>query len=255
MRPYAERKEARIERLRARAASRLSQGHAAVSQAQARAERIPFGQPVLSGHYSEGRDRRFREKIRNGFTNGFAAIDEAKTLDRRADAAEASTAVSSDDPEALDKLRAKIEVLEKGRAAMIATNKALRSKAPAAALGEMGYGAALIAQLLEPDFAGRKGFPDYKLRNTGAEVARLRKRIAELEAKAVTPTKPPEQIGDIRIEESENRVRIFFPDKPGEATRAALKSAGFRWAPSEGAWQRHASSQAWHEARRIAVAP
>ena len=34
-----------------------------------------------------------------------------------------------------------------------------------------------------------------------------------------------------------NRVQIIFDDTPDEATRAKLKAHGFRWAPSEGAWQ------------------
>ncbi len=35
-----------------------------------------------------------------------------------------------------------------------------------------------------------------------------------------------------------NRVQIVFPGKPEEAVRAVLKQNGFRWARSEGAWQR-----------------
>jgi hypothetical protein len=33
-------------------------------------------------------------------------------------------------------------------------------------------------------------------------------------------------------------TRITFPDKPSEAIRALLKSAGFRWLPSAGCWWR-----------------
>jgi len=33
-------------------------------------------------------------------------------------------------------------------------------------------------------------------------------------------------------------TRIFFPDKPSEAIRALLKSAGFRWSPSAACWWR-----------------
>lgn len=70
---------------------------------------------------------------------------------------------------------------------------------------------------------------------------------------SVTPRRirkpPPEEHGDVRIVEDENRVRIFFPGKPIDETRAALKGAGFRWSPTVGAWQRHASNGAWWQAR------
>ena len=55
----------------------------------------------------------------------------------------------------------------------------------------------------------------------------------------------------MRVDEAENRVRIFFDNKPPVEMRTALKGAGFRWAPSVGAWQRHASNYAWDDAKRI----
>jgi Domain of unknown function (DUF3560) len=77
--------------------------------------------------------------------------------------------------------------------------------------------------------------------------------LATLERNAVrAATKEPELYGDIRVEESENRVRIYFPGKPSEALRSLLKSRGFRWSPSEGAWQRMAGENAWWNAREIA---
>ena len=36
----------------------------------------------------------------------------------------------------------------------------------------------------------------------------------------------------------DNRLQVFFDGKPDADTRAELKSNGFRWAPSVGAWQR-----------------
>ena len=37
------------------------------------------------------------------------------------------------------------------------------------------------------------------------------------------------------------RIRVYFPDKPEEDVRRVMKSNGFRWSPSVGAWQRDLS--------------
>ena len=50
-----------------------------------------------------------------------------------------------------------------------------------------------------------------------------------------------------------NRVQIRFDARPPAATVAALKARGFRWAPSENAWQRQASNSAWHAAQAVAA--
>jgi len=48
------------------------------------------------------------------------------------------------------------------------------------------------------------------------------------------------------------RLQLLFDGKPDEATRSTLKSNGFRWAPSQGAWQRLLNSNAEYALRRIA---
>ena len=124
--------------------------------------------------------------------------------------------MSSDDPEAIPKLRAKLEALEASRARMARANKAVRSKDPRGTLAALGYSPTSINKLLERDFAGRVGFPDYALRNAAGEAARLRKRIEELESRASRPATPPVELPGVRIEEADNRVRIIFDDKPAE---------------------------------------
>jgi hypothetical protein len=51
------------------------------------ADVIPFGQPILVGHHSEGRDRRYRERIRNNFAKAFEAYDKSNYWQRRAESA------------------------------------------------------------------------------------------------------------------------------------------------------------------------
>ena len=97
---------------------------------------------------------------------------------------------------------------------------------------------------------GGSPFPGYALKNLGANIRRVRGRIEELQSKRAAPEAPPvEGEGYTILEDSQdNRVRIFFEEKPSEAVRSVLKQNGFRWARSVGAWQRQLNA-----AGRIAV--
>lgn len=44
---------------------------------------------------------------------------------------------------------------------------------------------------------------------------------------------------------------ILFPGKPDASVRDLLKANGFRWAPSEGAWQRHLNNGGRYAASRV----
>lgn len=252
MNDYEQKRAARIERLRARADAHGAQVDARFATARQIGSAIPFGQPILVGHHSEGRHRRDLARIDANMRKGVEAQKTAEDLERRARAAETSTAVSSDDPDAVAKLRAKVEGLERGCERMKRANAMIRKGATAADLAAfLGWPETTAAKLLAPDFAGRIGFPDYKLTNDRAELRRLRARIELLERRAIAAPPAPVERDGVRIEETDNRVRIFFPSKPDETVRSALKSRGFRWSPSVGAWQRHASPGAWFDAKEV----
>ncbi|MCC8080035.1 MAG: DUF3560 domain-containing protein, partial [Oscillospiraceae bacterium] len=98
--------------------------------------------------------------------------------------------ISADDPQALEKLRAKLAKLEKHQEAMKAANAAIRMKDTAkgnARLAELGYSAQEIKQLREPDYCGRVGFPSYELTNNSANMRRIKGRIEELEKRKTAP--------------------------------------------------------------------
>ena len=49
----------------------------------------------------------------------------------------------------------------------------------------------------------------------------------------------------------DNRLQIFFDEKPDASTRETLKGNGFRWSPKAGAWQRQLNDNAIYAADRI----
>jgi hypothetical protein len=96
------------------------------------------------------------------------------------------------------------------------------------------------------------GFPRFETANSRANIKRMKDRVAQLERERNETTAEIE-VGGITIKDNveDNRVQIFYPGKPDEDTRKQLKSRGFKWSPSVGAWQRMRSRDALHYAKDI----
>jgi Domain of unknown function (DUF3560) len=208
---------------------------------------IPMGQPILVGHHSEKRDRRFRKRLWNIMGQSVAASDKAEYYEQKAAAIETNRSISSDDPDAIEKLKEKIAAAVDRQDFMKAGNKIVKSKKlTIEQKAEQLEAAGHSAMILQPDFCGRVGYADYELTNNNANIRRMRQRLEQLE-KALTNAV---EIGDtekeypdldlvVRHARTINRIQLLFDKKPSVQIRNLLKSHGFRWAPSEGAWQRH----------------
>jgi hypothetical protein len=254
---YHEKREARIERFKELASKNEQLSIQAFNQADKMASVIPFGQPILIGHHSEKRDRNYRSKIHGKMDQGVALSQKSSYYEDRAEAAESNNAISSDNPDALKLLEAKLAKLQQYQETMKAINKIIKNKKKAdvekvAEMEAMGVPAGRALQLMQPDWCGRIGFPDYKLTNNNGNMKRIKDRIAQLQKLEQMEEKEIE-IGEVKILVSpeKNRVQIFFPGKPSEAVRTELKSSGFRWSPMEEAWQKNVSSYAEHQAKSI----
>ena len=100
-------------------------------------------------------------------------------------------------------------------------------------------------------------FAPFELSNNNAEIRRLKKRIEELQAaKESEPAKEREVTicGEpcTVAENADNmRLQVFFDGKPSAECRTKLKANGFRWAPSQGAWQRQLTNNARYALNRI----
>ena len=93
-------------------------------------------------------------------------------------------------------------------------------------------------------------YPSYLLTNNNANIRRTRQRIEDLKSQSeysgwAFPG------GWAEINEGENRLQLFFEEKPSEEQRRELKSNGFKWAPSQGAWQRQLTKNAIYAAGRM----
>lgn len=264
---YEKKQEARRERYEDLADRRRREGEAALALARRMAEVIPFGQPILIGHHSEKRDRGFRNRIHNKYGKGFESLKKSEYYASKA-ASVGTGGISSDDSNAISKLREKLAGLEARQAEYKAINAAHKKfqKDPAsldkAPLSDDGK---TLVRNYKPAYSWEPHpIAPYHLSNLSANIRTVKGRIEQLErvernteilraANGGEAVKSENFAGGLRIEENleENRVFIFFPGNPSAEIRDACKRAGFRWAKSIGAWSRHHSSAAIWEARRI----
>lgn len=258
MNAYEAKLAAKRDRLLARAERLRLQSQGTYEQAKQMAAVIPFGQPILVGHHSEARDRRYRAKINAAYDRAIAQHKEAAEVAARA-AAVGTGGISSDDPDAVKKLRDKLLTLEKDQEQMTAVNKAWRKAGKPKPDDDAGW--MKVADLtgrsindfiqLRRDFARfpwqGQPFAPFSLSNNSAEIRRCKARIQELEKKASLAEEAAEiervTVGGVRVVENraDNRMQLFFPGKPAADVIKSLKSRGFRWAPSVMAWQAHLS--------------
>lgn len=190
MTTYRERREARAARLREWADKREQKADAAYSQARAKADLIPFGQPILVGHYSESGDRNQRDRIARGFDRSFEHARKAEEMARKADSIEAAAehAIYSDDPDAIERLRERIALLEAERDRIKVYNASCRKAAKTGGMGDLSLldeaqraDIAALARVAAFQVGAGGAFPSYKLSNLSGNIKRNRDRLAELE--------------------------------------------------------------------------
>ena len=175
--------------------------------------------------------------------------------------------IKSSDENAIEKLESKLEKMQKSQEKMKAANKILRNAKLAddekvKKLIDVGFSESNSIELLKPDFCGRIGFT-YHLQNNNGNMRNVRLRIEKLQRqKAAVATEiiveadieTDSEESNIRIVDNPqaDRIQIFFPGKPDADIRTKLKSNGFRWTPSIGAWQSYRNDKGRRIAKEIA---
>jgi len=126
--------------------------------------------------------------------------------------------VSSNDPEAVVKLKGKLELLEQQRE----TIKAREHSA-------------------------------WELSNLGATIRSTKQRIEEL--KRTATLKPNADIRGqgfiVREDVKDNRIHVVFDERPPRETCQVMRQNGFKWSPSRGAWVRMLNNNGRHAAEYV----
>ena len=176
------------------------------------------------------------EKNHQFYTETQKILDKIKGILRGKDI------IKSSDEDAIERLEEKLDALKENQERMRAVNKAIRlknTKKGDEELKILGYSDEQIQELRTPDFMGRVGFPAYALQNNNANIHRVEERVKSLKAVKEKGTKETEfELFKVVENVEAMRLQIIFDEKPEADVRAVLKKNGFKWAPSQGAWQR-----------------
>ena len=162
--------------------------------------------------------------------------------------------ISADDPNAVSKLESKLAKLEALQETMKAVNAYYRKHKT---LDGCPHLSPEQIEKMKASMSGSwrgnpKPFESYELSNNNAEIHRLKDRIT-----ALTRRKELGYVGwefdggRVEANTADNRLQIFFDEKPDKEIREELKGNGFRYAPSAEAWQRQLNDNAIYAADRI----
>lgn len=228
-----ERLERKVERREEWAAKAAARSSAAFGAAHAISDRIPFGQPILVGHHSEGRARRDAAKIHRGMDR---AVEESKLAAHHESkgaglARQLDRTIFDDDPDAIARLEARIALREASAEKSTAINKAWRKGGREALRGLTGdrLGDQIAHTMTQCPWLKSPC-------STVGDRAAIRadkERIATIRARQERAAAATSAHAGVLIEGAEY-VRITFPEKPSREVLGELRAAAFRW--SGGSW-------------------
>lgn len=135
--------------------------------------------------------------------------------------------ISSDDPIAKEKLKAKLEFLENRHNKYKDFNKNARKN-------------------------NEKQLPSYMLSNSNQNIKSVKERINTLEKMEQLNNRDYNfENGKVVFDKEDNRIKILFDDIPSVEVRENLKSHAYRWSPTNQAWQRKITPDAIYTTKRL----
>jgi hypothetical protein len=151
----------------------------------------------------------------------------------------------------VERLQNKLETLTELQEKMKAVNKIVRNSKLSEIeqreeLEALGLSALVINEAMaEPRYSDKKGFQPYQLSNNLAKIKATEEAIKRHTAMATSDDKVfTFDGGKVAVCGSDERIRIFFDDIPDTDVRAMLKKNGFKWSPTNMAWQRQLTPNA-----------
>ena len=171
-------------------------------------------------------------------------------------------AISADDPQAVEKLSARLEGMKERHERKKAINAHWRKHGTAKGCpGISDADAASIDESMKPEnnqFGHSLPFPTWSLSNGLAEIKRIEQRLQGLQSMKERADAEPEKVlaydgFTVKISAQDCRVYVLFDSKPDAPARDVLKKNGFHWSPREGSWGRKLTGNAARDIKYYVV--
>lgn len=235
----------RIERREEWAESARRESDARLNAARVVADGIPLGQPILVGHHSERRHRRDLERIDSNMRVG---VERGKMAERHDAVAgelqhQLNRSIYSDDSDALEQLRARIEERERECARIKELNAKIRKEYKAGLqpgwldrVGATGKEARAIESNVAHGWAKTPMFPGYVLSNLRGRINADKERLKAVERQQARQREAEGSAGGVVVKRHQqaNWCVVTFAEKPAREVLDELRAAGYRW--GAGSW-------------------
>ena len=196
---------------------------------------IPMGQPIHGAA-----DRNYREKAWNKIGQAVREQEKAEYYENKADSV-GSGGISSDDPDAVVKIKEELAELEADRDHMKRINREYKKVKDMDSIEMPEHLKKKGLSVLAHQAYYGKPFPPYALQNLGANIRRYKKRLENLQSEAQKEEREPIQGNGWKIVDckDDNRIRVTFDDgKPPKEVCKVMRSNGFVFSRQNMAWQR-----------------
>lgn len=228
-----ERMERRLALRREWADKAASRSEDRFEAAHAISDKIPMGQPILVGHHSERHARRDIARIDANMSKG---VEEHKLAERHTSKADnieraLDRTIYDDDPDAIERLEARIKEREESAEMAVRINKAYRKGGMEAVRGLVGDTAAeRMAHVMSLAPWLKAPCSTTGIRTS---IRADKERIEAIRTRRTRAEKAAEAPNGVLVEGGEF-VRVTFPEKPAREVLTRLRSAGFYW--GSGSW-------------------
>lgn len=197
---------------------------------------IPMGQPILIGHHSEKRDRKYRNRAWNKMGKAVEQRDlsahhvsKAGGLEHQLD-----KSIFSDDNDATEALKARIEENEAKRDRMKKIN-ALYRKGDAETLTALGFDLEQLREKLKTAYSWcQQPYPAYELSNLGQRISGDKKRLEFIKKQNETRAQAEATPNGVILKQYGEWCSVTFAEKPDRSILNTLRAASFRW--GAGSW-------------------
>lgn len=151
----------------------------------------------------------------------------------------------------VERLQAKLDDLQENHERMKAANKIIRSKKLAEVekvdeLVALGFTEETAVKITDPNQGWwGAGFPQFELSNNLAKIKDTEAKIKRHATMAQKEnTEQTYDWGTFRTDYADERYRFIFDGKPEQEVIRLMKGNGFKWSPSNKAWQRQITANA-----------